>query len=116
MGCRVKTFKQSEADFTSMVIELARRLRWRVLHVRPARVNKGWRTAVEGDGVGWPDLLCVRHSRIIVAELKRESGGVLSSAQEAWLLAFQLTEKVEVYVWRPEDWDDIVRILTEPTI
>src|SRR5215813_9770420 len=44
------------------------------LNVEPgtlaAEAATGWRTAVSGDGAGFPDLLLVRAERLVVAELK----------------------------------------------
>jgi len=51
----------------------------------------------------------VQQGRLIFAELKREKG-VLSVAQKQ-VLAELGTLGVEVYVWRPSDFDDIVDLL-----
>lgn len=100
--------KVTEAKFTAQVIELARLHGWRTLHLRPARTSKGWRTPVQGDGVGWPDLFLVRGPRIVVAELKVD--GKLTTEQEAWLLALG-GAGLMVYVWRPKDWSQIEQVL-----
>lgn len=47
----------SEAELQSAVIELARTLGYRVAHFRAARTAQGWRTPVEADGAGFPDLV-----------------------------------------------------------
>ena len=88
---------------------------WRVAHFRPARVLKGgeetWRTAVEGDGAGFPDLVLARNGRIIIAELKSDRGTV-SDEQQKWLDAFgESDRRVTVTVWRPRDWATIERML-----
>ena len=44
----------------------------RVAHFRPPRTVHGWRTAVAADGAGFPDLVMVRGSRLLAAELKSE--------------------------------------------
>jgi hypothetical protein len=51
---------------------------WRAAHFRPARTAKGWRTPVAADGAGFPDLVLVRRTRIVAAELK--SGRVTRTA------------------------------------
>lgn len=93
----------TEQELQVAVIECARLLGWRVAHFRPAETAKGWRTAVEGDGKGFPDLVLVRGRRLIFAELKAETGR-LSADQVAWLAALQDTRRVEVAVWLPRDW------------
>ena len=59
---------------------------------------------------GWPDLVMVRGKRVIVAELKIPPDKV-TSAQAEWLQIWVDTEKAEVYVWTPDDFDEIVEIL-----
>lgn len=99
----------TESAFLTQVLALARLRNWRCLHLRPARTAKGWRTAVQGDGVGFPDLLLVRPPRLLVAELKSATGR-LTGEQAAWLFAFQQAG-IKTYVWRPGDWPEIERTL-----
>lgn len=98
-----------EDAFLQQVIDLAHYLGWTVAHFRPALTKSGkWITPVQADGKGFPDLVLVRE-RIIIAELKKETGKP-SPDQQKWLAAFK-TANVEAYVWRPADYDDIVEIL-----
>jgi hypothetical protein len=99
----------SELDFQRQVIELARLFRWRVAHFRAAKTSKGWRTPVQADGAGFPDLCLVR-DRIVFAELKAERGR-LSPDQAAWLDAIGRVPGAEVHVWRPSDLDAIAEVL-----
>jgi len=99
----------TEEEFTNQVLELAKLYHWRSAHFRQARTDKGWRTAVSGDGKGFPDTILVKGSRIIVAELKVGKNQA-TPEQELWLEAFRLTP-AEVYVWRPDDWNKIEYIL-----
>ncbi len=102
---------ESEAGFTKAVLGLAKLYGWRACHFRPGMNRRGqWSTAVQGDGVGFPDLVLVRGKRVIWAELKSVTGK-LSSYQEKWLLALKEAGQ-EVYVWRPEMWNEIVADLT----
>lgn len=94
----------SEADLLAAVIALARVLGWRVAHFRTALTGRGWKTAVAGDGAGFPDLLLVGHGRIIAAELKSDIGKV-TPEQWKWLCAFG-QNGVGAHVWRPDDWRD----------
>lgn len=100
----------SEADFMAQVIELAHLYRWRVAHFRAAMTSRGWRTPVQADGAGFPDLLLLRGSRIVAAELKRERGSRPTDDQLAWLAAFA-EAGVESFLWRPADFDQIVEVL-----
>lgn len=98
----------TEAEFLRMVLQLAKLRGWYTYHARPARTARGWRTAVQGDGVGWMDLLCVRE-RVIVAELK-VGRGKLTPEQSAWLSAFR-EAGVGAFVWTPNDWPEIERVM-----
>ena len=96
----------TERDFQRAVIEMARLFGWRTAHFRPARRRDGtWRTPVEGDGAGFPDVVLVRPDQILVRELK-VAGGKLSREQVAWLDAFRAAG-VDACVWRPEEWAGI---------
>jgi VRR-NUC domain len=100
-----------EQAFQSVVVEVARLAGWKVAHFRAARTAKGWRTPVTADGPGWPDLCCVRPPRIAFIELKSKSGQ-LRPSQSEWLDVLRLLPQVEVYLWRPDDWDAVVETLT----
>ncbi|MBA4187575.1 MAG: hypothetical protein C0467_06105 [Planctomycetaceae bacterium] len=106
MGFKAAT----EADFTAQVIQLAHIHGWKVAHFRPAETAKGWRTAVQGDGAGFPDLILVKAGRpVVYAELKSD-GGKTSSAQDMWLETLRLTPS-QAFVWRPDDWPEIEKVL-----
>ena len=100
---------RSERSFQRELINAAHILGWRVVHFRPALTQKGWRTPVQGDGVGFPDLILVRGGRLIFAELKSENGKA-NDAQKAWAKILGQTP-AEVYLWRPSDWSTIVEVL-----
>lgn len=102
-----------EKDFQGAVIEMARLTGWRVAHFRPARTKHGWKTPVSADGVGFPDLILVRGDRLVIAELKSDTGKV-SDEQTVWLDAFSGVANVEVFVWRPREWPEVVATLNGP--
>ena len=81
---------------------------WHWVHFRPARTEKGWRTAISG-AKGFPDYVAVRQDRLMFIELK-SSIGKLSENQRDWQAWLHLT-CAETYVWRPQDADDAERIL-----
>ncbi len=100
----------SEAEFTKAVIELARENGWLAAHFRPARTAAGWRTAVQGDGAGFVDLVLLKSSRMITPELK-VGRNKPTPAQERWLTALRAAG-IAAPVWYPHDWPVIVAVLT----
>ena len=96
----------TEQQFLGMVLQLAKLHRWRSIHVRPGRTAAGgWRTPVQGDGVGFVDCLLLRDSRLIAAELK-SSRGTTTPEQDAWLKSFREVG-AEVFIWKFSDWKEI---------
>lgn len=92
----------TESQLLTAVIELAQHLGWRVAHFRPARTATGWRTAVSGDGVGFPDLILTRGGVVRAVELKSDRGKT-TAEQDAWLDAL-CRAGVMTGIWRPRDW------------
>lgn len=108
----------SEAQFQAQVIELAERCNWRVAHFHDSRRSIGnGRMVGDSQAAGFPDLVLVRDGRLVFAELKRD-GQNATEVQEQWLLALSDVEEraggsvVHVAVWRPADWDVIVKRLS----
>jgi hypothetical protein len=92
----------TEAQLQQAVIELARLLGYRVAHFRPAKTERGWRTPVEADGKGFPDLVLAKPNRLVFVELKAAKGKV-SDEQKDWLATLGSTG-AEAYIFRPEGW------------
>lgn len=99
-----------ESLLADTVKKLAKLYGWRAAHFRPARTAYGWRTAVEGDGKGWPDWVLLRGSRCLIIELKKQLEQP-DEHQEAWLAAWGRIPGAEVYVWRPSDIEVIVQVI-----
>jgi hypothetical protein len=101
----------SEAAFQKQVTDLATLAGWHWMHLeRMGNAAGQWRTPVSGPlGKGWPDLVFVRHGRLLFVELKR-SGMALSESQAAVMRV--LAEVAPFYVWRPNDWNQILEVLT----
>lgn len=89
----------SEDQLLAWTLNTARMYGWRTLHIRPARTATGWRTAVQGDGTGWPDVFAVRGDRAIAAELKKGRAR-LRPEQEAWIAALTGVAGIDTYIWR----------------
>ncbi len=100
----------SEADLLVQVTDLAAALGWSWVHFRPAQTTHGWRTPVQGPlGVGWPDLVIVRGSRILGVELKRQTGH--PTDRQSWVLSLLAGAGVETHVIRPSDLNRAGEIL-----
>jgi len=91
-----------EKDFQERVCTLARLNGWKVYAIPDSR---------RATLAGYPDLTMwhVKQKRIVWAELKREKGKT-SPAQDITIQELQIVG-CEVYVWRPSDWDEIIKIL-----
>ena len=101
----------SEADFQQQVAQFARLHRWLVFHARPAQTSRRWRTPVQHDGAGYPDLTLVRDGRApIWVELKSERGS-LTKEQAEWIRRLEAAN-ARVFVWKPSDWPEVVATLT----
>lgn len=102
--------KPSERDFLKAVLDLARLYKWRCFHPLPGMNQRGqWATFTQGD-VGFPDLVLVRGDRLLFAELKAGASKPTKS-QAAWLECLAQVPHIEVYLWRPSDWQSIVNTL-----
>ena len=92
----------TEKELLSCVIQMAHVFGWKVAHFRPGLDRKGnWKTAVQGDGVGFPDLIMVRGSVIFAVELKTEKAS-LTNEQVDWLR--RISAGAYAHVWRPSQW------------
>lgn len=101
----------TEREFQTQVIQLARLCGWRVAHFRPARMKDGsWRTAVQGDGAGFPDLVLVRGPKVLWVELKAENGG-LTERQCEWRRVL-LKAGQDYRLWVPSKWPEVEATLT----
>lgn len=96
----------TEAQLLDNVIDAAQKLGWRVAHFRPAKTSQGWRTAVQGDGKGFPDLVCANDvmGEAFFAECKSQRG-TLDPEQEMWRDVL-LAAGQRWYLFRPSDWLD----------
>lgn len=109
--------QETEAQFQARVQQLATFLGWEWIHIQRGLNDRGyWRTPVTGDlGPGWPDLVMLKGDRMLAVELKVSTN--LTPTQERVLGILGATGYIEVYVWRPSDWDEITEVLSraDPT-
>ena len=105
---RVTGPKITEAQFQDLLIDLAHLFSWKVAHFRPAFTKRGWRTPVQADGKGFPDLVLVRE-RIVWVELKAE--GAKLSEEQGWWRDWLLEAGGEWHTWKPSDFDEAAEIL-----
>lgn len=105
------TEQLSEALFMGQVTDYASMRGWRWMHIQPGLTDRGrYRTPVSGPlGPGWPDLILIRGSKIIAAELKSEKGKL--TALQARVLNDLEEALIEVHVWKPSQWEEIERVL-----
>lgn len=89
-----------ERHLQASVEEHLRLAGWRFFHAYDSRRSQP----------GFPDLVCLRGERILVAELKGPKTRVTAEQRE-WLAAFELAG-VPAYLWRlPGDWAKVGRVL-----
>ena len=106
----------TEADYQDVIADYARYRGWLVYHARPARTNNGWRTAVQYDGQGFPDLVISRGRCNRWIEVKAARGR-LSDPQKRWLDALGCRPDYKpdpvhaACVAYPADWPQIKELL-----
>ena len=85
----------TEKELQGAVVKLARMRGWMVYHTFDSRRSQP----------GFPDLVLVRPPVMWAVELK-SAKGVVTLAQEDWLLRFDKCRTIETGVWRPKHWLD----------
>jgi hypothetical protein len=90
----------TEKQFQRQVVDLAKTLSWAVYHTQLSKWSES----------GWPDLALCKPPRLLLVELKSARGKVTPS-QQGWLDLLQACDGVEVFCWRPSDWQQITQTL-----
>ena len=99
----------NEAGLSRSVTELLTLRGWMWHHQRPGQTSGGrWNRGTEGNS-GFPDIVAVRHGRVVFIELKAQNGQV-SPEQTAWHNALRIAD-VDAFIWRPSHWPAIEREL-----
>ena len=91
---------ESEASLLSKVTDTAHLYGWKIYHTWSSKHSAS----------GFPDLVLAKDGRLIFAELKRDDKGPDLNQQD-WLSELGRVHAVEVYLWRPRDFDEIERVL-----
>ena len=105
-----RSLKLTERQWQDQILEAADKLGWYRHHDHDSR-KQDWRA-----DSGFPDLVLAKDGRIIFAELKTAKGRI-TPEQQAWLAhlggnnPIGPSEGVEIYVWRPDDWPEVERVL-----
>jgi len=89
----------TEKDLQSAILEWMRWSGWKIYHTHDSRRSQP----------GFPDLVAVKGSRLVFAELKREKGKIRPEQVE-WLDALAEAHD-EVYFVRPSSQDDFLEDL-----
>jgi hypothetical protein len=93
-----------EASFLAQIRQVAKQHGWLCYHT--------WRSTKSE--AGFPDLVLAKPGRLIIAEVKSATGK-LTQAQQTWLSVLaQTIPRLEIYQWRPRDWEAIKHMLTQP--
>lgn len=90
----------TEKEFMRQVKDLAQIYHWRCYHPFLSKWSEH----------GYPDITLIRPPRCLFAELKREDGE-LTASQKEWAELLKACPGVEYYLWRPSDFDEIVKVL-----
>jgi len=90
----------SEKEFQSLIVDYAELKQWLTYHTHDSRRS----------APGFPDLVLVRPPRLIFAEIKSAKGRVRPD-QHIWLDTLSEVTNLEVFLWRPADWDAIQAVL-----
>lgn len=90
----------TEKQFESQVKELAKLFGWKYSHT--------WRSI--HSPAGFPDCTMAREGRLVIAELKTETGQP-TPEQYFWLVELSKVLCAEVYLWRPSQIEEIAEVL-----
>lgn len=115
VGASMSTLKApplTEAQWMQQVTDLASKLGWSWLHLRPGMTRDSWRTPISGPlGKGFPDLLLARprDMRLLAVELKRD--GAKASDEQLLVLEILSQSGMETAVWTPSQFEEALAVL-----
>ena len=94
---------RNEGIFVNRIASAARERGWLAYHTHDSR----------GSSAGFPDLVLCRAGRVVFAECKTADTvrSKTTTAQDTWLAALGQCKQVEVFLWRYQDWRQILEVL-----
>ncbi len=95
--------KITEKQWEQTIHDLARRLGYKYYHTYRSRFSEP----------GYPDCTLVKDGMVIFAELKIGKNKP-TVAQQEWLDALSQNKNIKTHVWYPEQFEEIVKILSYP--
>lgn len=103
----------SHEQWQGQVVQLAGTLGWEHLHVRRS-IGKGKRWVTATNVKGWPDLFLWHpiQGRVMAAELK--VGKDTLTVEQRLVLRSLEAAGIPTYVWRPEDLEAVLVLLSPP--
>lgn len=90
-----------EDELEAAVAREAKRFGWLRYHTKDSRKSEA----------GFPDDILIRGNKLLAMELKSATGQP-TAAQLTWLEAFAGVGTVKCGIWRPKDWDEIIKELS----
>jgi len=90
----------TEKEFFEQIRDLAKLFGWKLYHT--------WRSI--HSPAGYPDCTLTRDGRLVIAELKTETGQP-TPEQYFWLVELSKVPCAEVYLWRPSQIEEIAKVL-----
>ena len=90
----------TEKQFASQIEGLFKLFGWKYYHTW-----NSWHSVK-----GFPDYVAIRGDRLLFIELKSEKGK-LTEAQKEWYISLSEVDDIEVYDWKPHQWELIVGCL-----
>jgi hypothetical protein len=92
--------KINHADYQWQIVKYAKLHGWKHQY--------WWRTFKSPKG--WLDLVLARPPRLVMAEIKIPPDTIKPEQQE-WIDMWKQYPLIECYIWLPDDWDTVVKIL-----
>ena len=99
----------TEAQFTDRIVDTAHLYGWKAAHFRAGRTAHGYRTPLQYDAKGWPDLILVHPDTgtVLAVEVKLWRNRKPAPEQEQWLRWLNLCG-ISAAVWTERDWEAVI--------
>lgn len=95
-------FIPTEEEEQKLLIEYLDLKGIKYTHIPNSTYTKSWQVKLKNKAMGvrpgFPDLVMIINDRLVLMELKRQKGGVLSPHQKEWIEALAKCQGIEVFV------------------